>query len=129
MLHIPSLYIMESEGRGRGVFTSEAIEKDSVIELCPLVIIPKNEVTLIHKTVLHDYYFLVPDDSGNACFPLGYGLLYNHSKTPNAETFINLETNYLEVHSTQKIEAGAEIFIDYQDSNEGEKPDLWFEIK
>jgi len=130
MLHIPSLYIMQSEGRGRGVFTSEAIEVDGVIELCPLVIIPKEQVKLIHQTVLHDYYFLVPNDSGDACFPLGYGLIYNHSSEPNAEVFINLDTNYLEVHCIKKIEAGEEIFINYQDTDDDdEKSKLWFEVK
>lgn len=130
MLHIPSLYIMESEGRGRGVFTSEEIEVDCVIELCPLIIIPKKEVTLIHKTVLHDYYYVIPNDSGDVCFPLGYGLIYNHSPNPNAEIFINLETNYFEVHCIRKIEIGEEIFVNYQDTDsENKKPRLWFEVK
>ena len=120
---------MESKGRGRGVFTSEEVEVDCVIELCPLIIIPKNEVKLIHQTILHDYYFLTPDDSGNACFPLGYGLIYNHSSKPNAEVFINLETKFFELHCIQQINAGDEIFINYQDTNiESEKLKLWFDV-
>lgn len=120
---------MESQGRGRGIFTSEAVEIDCVIELCPLIIIPKKQVSIIHTTVLHDYYFLIPNDSGDACFPLGYGLIYNHSPKPNAEVFINLETNYFEVHCIQPIKAGNEIFINYQDTDiEAEKPKLWFDV-
>lgn len=130
MLHIPSLYIMASKGRGRGVFTSETIEVDCMIELCPLIIIPKNQVSLIHQTILHDYYYMIPNESGDVCLPLGYGLIYNHSPTPNAEVFININTNYFEVHCIRTIKAGEEIFVNYQDTeNDDEKPQLWFDVK
>ena len=130
MLHVPSLFILQSEGRGRGVFTSEVIEANSTIELCPLVVIPKDEVKLIHQTVLHDYYFLMPNDSGKACFPLGYGLLYNHSAEPNAEVFINPQTNYLEVCSIKQINSGEEIFINYKGGTDSDVvTKLWFDVE
>ena len=56
MLHIPGLYIANSSNRGRGVFTAQEIETGDLIEICPLLIIPKKDVSAIHKTVLHDYY-------------------------------------------------------------------------
>jgi hypothetical protein len=32
----------------------------------------------------------MPDDSENACLPLGYGMLYNHNPEPNAEVVFDL---------------------------------------
>lgn len=130
MLHVPSLYILQSEGRGRGVFTSAMIEADNTIELCPLVVIPKEEVKLIHQTVLHDYYFLMPNNTGDACFPLGYGLLYNHSPEPNAEAIINTETSYLEFRSIKQINPGEEIFINYKGGGDSKIiTKLWFDVE
>ena len=130
MLHVPSLYVLQSEGRGRGVFTSATIEADNTIELCPLVVIPKEEVKLIHQTVLHDYYFLMPNNTGDACFPLGYGLLYNHSPEPNAEAIINTETSYLEFRSIKQINPGEEIFINYKGGGDSKIiTKLWFDVE
>ncbi len=129
MLHIPSIYIAESEGRGRGVFTSEAIAEEDIIEICPLIIVPKEQIPFLDKTILYDYYFLLPDDSEKACFPLGYGMLYNHHPKPNAEVVFDLENNFIQIHCIQDIEAGEEIFINYQNNTvDDEIPDLWFEV-
>jgi SET domain-containing protein len=130
MLHIPSIYIAESEERGRGIFTSENIENEDIIEICPLIIVPKEQILFLDKTILYDYYFLLPDDSEKACFPLGYGMLYNHNPEPNAEVVFDLDNNYIQIHCIQPIPAGEEIFINYQNTKEEEeKPKLWFEVK
>lgn len=57
MLQVPGLFIQESPLGGRGVFSSMDIPKDSIIEVCPVLVIPKSELPIIHKTILHDYYF------------------------------------------------------------------------
>ncbi|MFT6148865.1 MAG: SET domain-containing protein [Saprospiraceae bacterium] len=120
----------ESEGRGRGIFTSETIEIDDIIEICPLIILPKSEIQLLDKTMIHDYYFLLPDDSENACLPLGYGMLYNHHPEPNAEVVFDLPNNFIQIHCIQVITAGEEIFINYQNVEiEEKKPSLWFDVK
>jgi hypothetical protein len=130
MLHIPSIYIAESEERGRGVFTSESIDNEDIIEICPLIFIPKEQLPFLDKTIIYDYYFLMPDDSENACLPLGYGMLYNHSAEPNAEVVFDLDNNYIQIHCIQAIAAGEEIFINYQNvADEDEKPKLWFKVK
>lgn len=127
MLHVPSLYIAKSPSRGRGVFIAEALDNESLIEICPLLIIPSKQVSAIHQTVIHDYYFLLPDLDGTACIPLGYGCLYNHSKTPNAEVRIDMENEQIEIHAIKNILAGTEIFIDYQ-GGDREFEKVWFEV-
>ena len=58
MHQIPGLYIAQSSKEGRGVFTSVPINEGDIIEVCPVIEIPISQVPIIHKTVLHDYYFL-----------------------------------------------------------------------
>ncbi len=123
MLHIPSLYISESDHRGRGVYVSEDLEKDNLIEICPLIIIPTDQVAKIHDTVIHDYYFLYDDKAADACIPLGYGCLYNHSHQPNARVAYDYEERCIHIISMRSIKSGEEIFIDY---TAGEDRELWF---
>jgi len=125
MLQIPGLYIVETKERGRGVFTSTALNKGDMIEICPLIIIPPKEVAQIHNTILHDYYFFWPKPVNSACIALGFGSLYNHSPSNNAAVFMDTETKEIEIRACKTIEAGQEIFIDY---NDGNKEALWFQV-
>lgn len=126
MLHIPGLYIADSEGRGRGVFTAVDISKGDIIEFCPLIIIPPQQKTLVDKTIFHDYYYNWPEPKGAACIPLGYGSIYNHSVEPNAEIVLDIEGKVLQFHCIMATSAGDEIFVDYSGGEEGELEGLWF---
>jgi len=126
MLHVPGLFIAESEGRGRGVFTAKELSKGDVIEFCPLVFIPKEEQNCIHKSVLHDYYFLSPSPDSKMCIVLGYGSIYNHAYQANADIVFDLPNRQLEIHCTDAILAGEEIFIDYTGGLK-DAPKLWFD--
>lgn len=129
MLHIPSLYIANSEHRGRGVFTSEEISEDDIIEICPLVLIPSEQLEQVDKTIFYDYYFLLPNGK-DACIALGYGSLYNHSTKPNACVVFDLDNDSLQIHCIKNIEIGEEILINYQGDEEiEERTELWFEAK
>ena len=125
MLHIPGLYIANSENRGRGVFTAQDLSKGDLIEICPLLFIPKKEVAKIHKTIIHDYYFLLEKPKGAACIALGYGSIYNHNPKPNAIVIFDYEKEEIEIQCKKKINAGSEIFIDYTDGGKGNN-ELWF---
>ena len=126
MLHIPGLYVADSEGRGRGVFTAVAIGKGDIIEYCPLIIIPPQQKMLVDKTIFHDYYYNWPEPKGAACLPLGYGSIYNHSVEPNAEIVLDIEGKVLQFHCIKETSAGDEIFVDYSGGEKGELEALWF---
>ena len=128
MLQIPGLHIIESKKRGRGVYTAIDISKGDLIEICPLIIIPKKDVKKIHKTILHDYYFLIEEPKGAACIALGYGSIYNHKNKPNAIVIFDYEKKEMEIQCCKKIKAGSEIFIDYTDGGDKDAP-LWFEVE
>lgn len=125
MHHIDGLYMMETENRGRGIFTARPIPAGSVIEVCPVLLIPKSELPIVHKTVLHDYYFLWGEDLSQAVIALGYGSLYNHELHPNATFILDIPNLTIDIEAIKDIEAGSEITINYMGET-GAEGDLWF---
>lgn len=124
MLHIPSLYIMYTK-HGRGVSVAEDIAKGDLIEICPIVKIPAGQLQSIDKTILYEYYFLWEEKGFEACIALGYGSLYNHSPTPNAEAQMDYQDNQIRIIAKENITAATEITIDYTGGTKGEV-ELWF---
>jgi len=121
----PGLYITHSEGKGRGVFTSQPIDTGEVIEICPVLIIPKLELPIIHKTVLHDYYFLWGDDLAECAIALGFGSIYNHELHPNANFILDIYNKTIDIEAIKPIEAGEEITLNYH-GEPGDEGALWF---
>lgn len=121
----PGLYITHSDGRGRGVFTSQPIQTGEVIEICPVLIIPKSELPIIHKTVLHDYYFLWGNDLEECAIALGFGSIYNHELHPNANFILDIYNKTIDIEAIKPIEAGDEITLNYH-GEPGNEDELWF---
>ena len=126
MQRIPGLYFAPSKLGGRGIFTKEFIPEGSIIEICPVIVLPENERPIIHNTGLHDYYFLWGDDQNEAAIALGYGSLFNHAVHPNAEYIVDYEMITLEFMALRDIEAGEEITINYN-GEPGNETKMWFE--
>lgn len=54
----PGLYFAPSGKHRYGMFCTQDISSGSVIEICPVILIPKSEAgNIIRGTVLYDYYF------------------------------------------------------------------------
>jgi len=119
----PALYIAETNTQGRGVFTAEPISKGSVIELCPVIVIPVKDFDRIHESFLHDYYFIW-EGAGETAIALGYGSLYNHSEDNNADYEMDFPSQTISIIAQRDIVAGEEIFIDYTDGQD--RSTLWF---
>lgn len=124
MLHIPSLYIGPSPLGGRGVFTAEAIEPQSIIEISPVIVLSPADLKLIHQTHLHDYYFLW--ENSQCAIALGYGSLYNHATSPNADYRMNYHDHTISFFCTQPIGVGEEITVNYV-AGGNERGELWFQ--
>ncbi len=121
---MPNLYILHHPEKGRCVHCAEDIPKGALIEICNVIVLSKEDATLIHKTHLHDYYFLWDEKIGSIGIALGYGSLYNHSSSPNAETESMIETDELRILATRDIPAGEEITFDYQGTMKD--TEIWF---
>ena len=126
MQRIPSLFIAPSDLGGRGVFTGEPIGKGSLIEICPVIVLPEKDRPVIHDTALHDYYFLWGNEQLQCAIALGYGSLYNHSTRPNAIYLLDYGHQTIDFYSIKNIEAGAEILVNYNGEPQIKKA-VWFE--
>ncbi len=122
---IPGLYVAETEKKGRGMFCANDIEAGALIEICPLIKIPSDQVPDLDKTVLYNYYFLLDKSENPACIALGYGSIYNHSDQPNAEVLMDSDASTMFVECTKTIPSGSEILINYI-GNIKDKEQLWF---
>lgn len=127
MLQIPGLYIKKLVNKGRAVFTSLDIPSGSTIEVCPVLVIPEQEVATIHNTVLHDYYFRWQKNQKGAAILLGLGSIYNHSERPNARAILSFEEQEVIFEAICEIPSGSEITFDYFDDDTREEK-IWFEI-
>ncbi|TNE61206.1 MAG: SET domain-containing protein-lysine N-methyltransferase [Bacteroidetes bacterium] len=121
-----SIYFAPSDTHGLGVFAAEQIAVGAVIEICPVILFPKNELAAVRQTVLDDYYFDWGDDDSWFAFALGFGSLYNHSYVPNADYGMDFENKTIDIYALVDIAPGEEIFINYNGSPENQSP-VWFE--
>jgi len=127
----PKIYVADSKIHGRGVFTSQDLFPDEIIEQAhvvhPINKSPNNLDDVYRKyffawpflkqnwkEYVNTYGFLPPNLISYPVCVLGFGMIYNHDKTNfNAKAIINTEENFIEFRATKKILAGEEITICY----------------
>lgn len=122
---LSSLFIAPTSEMGRGVFTSEDIAKDTIIEISPVIVMTGEERTLLDQTLLHDYIFEWGHRRESCCMALGYVPLYNHSYKSNCEYEMDFQQQLITVRSVRFIKAGEEIFINYNGDWNNKNP-VWF---
>lgn len=123
---LPSLYIADSNNRGRGVFTSENLTAGRVIEISPVIVMSRAEKILLDQTLLHDYIFLWGKDESECCMALGYLSVYNHDYQSNAEYEMVFSSSIIRITTVRNIKKGEEIFINYNgDWNDTKR--VWFD--
>lgn len=128
MQRIPTIYIAPSEIHKRGVFAGEKIKKGELIEICPVIVLPKKETKIIHKTTLHDYYFLWGKAQKKSAMVLGWGMIYNHSYEPNAKYLLDYGQRTVDFYAIKKIKPGDEIVVNYNGLSHV-KDSVWFDVK
>lgn len=114
---------------GKGCFALEDIEKNTLIESAPVILIHNdtfrnlNEYNGgVHK--LSEYPFSWGRD-GMCALALGYGGIYNHSHDPNVVWRPSYEYESIQYTTSRDIRRGEEIFIRYLPLNRLDS--LWFE--
>jgi SET domain-containing protein len=121
-----AIYIKESKGKDRGVFTDADIEVGELIEICPVIVLPAPDRELIDQTEIFNYYFLWDDDHSKSALALGYGSLYNHSNRANTIYESYYEEREIHFICHRPIKAGEEITINYNLDPDCEEK-MWFE--
>lgn len=124
----PSLYIDDSNEKGRGVFTKESIPANTIVEISPVIVMSAEERKLLDQTLLHDYIFEWGEESKQCCLALGYVAVYNHSYQSNCEYEMDFKNAVIKIKTVRNIKEGEELFINYNgDWNNSKK--LWFDVK
>lgn len=108
----------------RGVFATRDIQKGELIHEAPVLPYSNKEDVHIEKTLLADYAFEY--GINHSAILLGYGMLFNHSYTPNATYEINFPNHTFDFYAYKDIKAGEEIFINYNGDEDDQEP-LWFD--
>ena|SRR4030095_8460580 len=125
---LPCLYINSTNNMGRGVFTSEAIEENTIIEVSPVIVMSREERRLLDQTLLHDYIFEWGEKRNECCMALGYVAVYNHSYKSNCEYEMDFAHQSIRIKTIRHIKAGEELFINYNgDWNDAKR--VWFETR
>jgi uncharacterized protein len=121
----PKISILESKikGAGRGVFATQDIKKGEVIEVCPVMVVPRKDYPLLKQTILHNYYFMWGKSTCAVC--LGFGSMYNHSYNPNATYIKRIKDNIIEFASIKNIKKNEEITVNYNYGKPESKKRLW----
>lgn len=125
MQRIPSLYFANSELGGRGVFTAAEVPERSLLEICPVIVMPREHLKHLDQTGMYDYYFLWGEQEDACAVALGYGSLYNHSYTPNTIYLPDFGGQALHFITLRTIKAGEEVTVNYN-GNPGNEEDVWF---
>jgi hypothetical protein len=107
---------------GRGVFATEDIEPDEIVERCPLKIMGFR--MNYHKDPViwsHMYTHSCPCDEckrhgGHFLMIMGYAQIYNHQDDQNADIKFDLKNEIADIICVRRIEKGEEIFVNYGSS-------------
>jgi len=111
----------------RGVFAAKNIKKGETIEVCPLILVPKNDTANLTETILVTYFFYFGKEK--MALVLGFGSLYNHSYAPNAKYKINEKDQTITFTAIRNIKKDDEITFNYKFGNPKNTTPLWFEVK
>jgi len=121
-----SLIVKDTGKYGRGIFTTSDIKKDELVEVSPVIIIPKEEWDCVGKTIFYHYCYIW-DGTEDTVLALGYGSLFNHSYEPNLNSICNHGNISLDFYALRDIKAGEELTINYHGDLDNRSP-LWFDV-
>ncbi|MFY7965883.1 MAG: SET domain-containing protein [Chitinophagaceae bacterium] len=125
---LPSLTVTVSPNRGRGVFTSEKIAANTVVEISPVLVFPVKEVPDAEKTLLFNYFFEWGTKKKKRALGMGYISMYNHSYNSNCDYEMDYDYETIKITTVKDIEAGEELFINYN-ANPIDTTPVWFDKK
>ncbi|MGG9960535.1 SET domain-containing protein-lysine N-methyltransferase [Ferruginibacter sp. SUN106] len=122
------LFIQKVKNKGRGVFCNRPINRDEVIEVCPVLALPAKDYDTLVASQLVDYFFNFNKEESTLALALGFGSLYNHAVNSNAAYVLDRETKQITFFALEDIPAGKEICINYA-GEQGQEFKEWFESR
>lgn len=124
----PFLYIDETVGKGRGVFTNSDLDPMTTIEISSVLVLNAAERAAVEKTALYNYIFEWGKENEQCCVAWGYISMYNHSYASNCEYYMDFENSSITVKTVRAISKGEELTINYNgDWNDARE--IWFDAQ
>lgn len=103
------MIIRQTKLMGRGIFSTKNYKKGNIITICPVILIPKNEISKANLLNLYVYYW----DKNYDALSLGLGSLFNHKLKSNVEFYRHESDDYLVFIAKRNIKKGEQLFINY----------------
>lgn len=122
---LPCITVAPSKNRGKGVFATEKIKANTIIEISPVLVFTETESREAEKTLLYNYLFEWGDDVKKRALGLGYISIYNHSYKANCLYEMDFEHDTITIQTIKDINVGDELFINYNADPNDDKP-IWF---
>lgn len=113
--------------KGRGVFALKNFKEGEIIEKCPVINVTPTERKHCEKTILANYIYPWRSTLSGSVV-LGYGSLYNHSFSPNADWKQNFKSEMMVYRALRDIEKGEEITVNYNGEPDDKTLIDWFEV-
>jgi SET domain-containing protein len=123
-----NVIVKRTPNKGRGVFALKNFKKGAIVESCPVINVTPKERRLVEKTIFA-FYIYPWRSTRSGSLVLGYGSIYNHSFTPNADWKQNFKTNSMVYRAIKDIKKGEEITINYNSEPDDMTPIDWFEVE
>mgnify|MGYP002777242393 CR=1 FL=1 len=124
----PSLYVRQTQARGRGVFSKTGLKAGTVLEVAPVIVMSSKERLHIDQTVLHDYIFEWGERSLQCAMALGWVPLFNHKVGSNCAYEMDFKKAIIRVLTVVDVKADEELFINYNGDPDSTKK-VWFKTK
>jgi uncharacterized protein len=110
----PAIYVRRIRGMGRGVFAGRRFRPGEVIEVCPVIPLPRGQTRACVGDLLDRYIFQWPRREFPSAVVLGLGSLYNHAANPNARYTPRPDADVMVFRAARPIAPGEQIFVDYE---------------
>lgn len=120
--------VKRTSKKGLGVFALKDFRAGEIVESCPALIFSPKDRKNLEKTPLSHYIYPWKSTRG-AALAFGYGSIYNHSFSPNADWKQNFRTQSMVFRAIKNIKKGEEITVNYNGEPDEQTPIDWFEVK
>lgn len=101
---------------GRGLYATHYIPKDTIIELCEILVLSAQDTKKVNETDLQFYTFVYNADTQQDCLVLGNGEIFNHSDEANVYYYLVPAGNGRDkmcFFAARDIIRGEQLFINY----------------
>ena len=116
--------VKRTKKMGRGVFALRDFKEGDLIEKAPIINITPQERKHCEKTILN-FYIYPWRSTRSGSVVLGYGSIYNHSFSPNADWKQNFKEEVMTYRALKPIKKGEEILVNYNGEPDDETPIDW----